>query len=376
MAGVRTGYLFDSRFLGHDTGEERVRLPAGGELEPVEQSSAVRITRRTHALIEGSGLYSDLTLLDTREATIEDLAMYHTYEHIDYVRQVCASGGGDVAHEADDSTPVAPASWPAALLAAGGGMVAVDAVVQGRVSNAYALLRPPGHHAMANAAMGFCLFNNVVIAARHARRNHGLERILIVDWDVHHGNGTQSAFYDDPDTLFMSLHQDDWYPKDWGKVDDVGGESAAGLTVNIPLPPGTGDQGYLEAFDRVIRPISQQFCPELILISAGQDPSMKDPLGRMMVTMDGFRRMAATMLEIANECCNGRIVGLQEGGYSVEYVPFCTLAVVEAMLGARSSLADCYAGGSELDRAKRTYRPEQSEAITAVISAQRRFWRL
>ncbi len=373
---MTTGYLFDERFLGHDTGENEVVLPTGETLEPVEHPSSVRITRRTHALIAGSGLLDSLTRIPARAATPDDVALYHTREHIERVRALCASGGGEASVEAGESTPVAPASYEAAMLAVGGGMAAVDAVLAGEVDNAYALLRPPGHHAMADTAMGFCIFNNVVIAARHAQRSHGLRRVMIVDWDVHDGNGTQAAFYDDPDVLFVSLHQEDWYPLGWAKVEDVGSGAAAGRTVNIPLPPGTGDQGYREAFERVIRPIARQFGPELVLISAGQDPSMMDPLGRMMVTMDGFRGLATVMLEVAAETCGGRLVGLQEGGYSPAYVPFCTLAIVEAFLGRRSAVQDPYADSSELVRSQREYRPQQTAAIDAVIAMQRQFWRL
>ena len=373
---MSTGYLFDERFLGHDTGEQRIALPAGGTLEPVEHSSAARITRRTHALIAGSGLYDSLVPLPARFATPDDVALYHTRALIERIRDLCAAGGGEASDEPGESTPVAPASYQAALLAVGSGMAAVDAVMSGAVDNAYALLRPPGHHATATNAMGFCVFNNVAIAARHAQRSHGLRRVMIVDWDVHHGNGTQAAFYADPDVLFVSLHQDDWYPLNSGKAGDVGEGAAAGRTVNIPLPAGTGDRGYLEAFERVIAPIARRFAPELLLVSAGQDPSMVDPLGRMMVTMDGFRQMAALLKDVAGDLCDGRLVALQEGGYSPDYVPFCTLAVVEALLGTRSAVRDPHTDSSELDRSQRAYDPQQSAAIDDVIAVQRAYWEL
>lgn len=373
---MATGYLFDERFLGHDTGEKTIVLPTGAALESVEHPSAARITRRTHALIAGSGLFDHLIRIPARHATPDDVALYHTRDHIERVRALCAAGGGEASREPGETTPVAPGSYEAAMLAVGGGIAAVDAVLAREVDNAYALLRPPGHHALADTAMGFCIFNNVVIAALHVQQRHGLRRVMIVDWDVHHGNGTQAAFYDDPDVLFVSLHQEDWYPLDWGKAGDTGNGAAAGRTVNIPLPPGTGDRGYLEAFERVIRPIARQFGPELILISAGQDPSMMDPLGRMMVTMDGFRALAGVMREIASDSCNGRLIGLQEGGYSAAYVPFCTLAIVEALLGQRSEAQDPNTDSSELDRAKREYRAQQGTAIDDVIAVQRQFWRL
>lgn len=376
MPDERTGYLYDERFLNHATGDNLIPLPAGGDLEPVEHPSAARITRRTHILIAGSGLMAHLTDVAAAPATPEDVSLYHTPAHIMHIRQLAESGGGEAGVIAGEGTPVAPETYEAAMLAVGGGMAAVDAVVTGQVHNAYALLRPPGHHAMAEEAMGFCIFNNIAIAARHAQRSHSLHRVMIVDWDVHHGNGTQAAFYDDPDVLFVSLHQDDWYPGGWGRVTDVGEGAAAGTTVNIPLPPGTGNRGYLEAFERVIGPVARQFQPELILVSAGQDPSMMDPLGRMMVTMDGFRAMAETMRSLAREVCDGRLVVLQEGGYSAAYVPFCTLGVVEGLSGRRSGVADPYARTSELARAGRQYDSRHSEAIDAVIDVQRRHWDL
>lgn len=373
---AQTGYLYDERFLQHDTGDNLIPLPTGGELEGVEHPSAARITRRTHALIAGSGLMPYLVVVPAQPATVDDLSLYHTPEHITHIRELCERGGGEAGVIAGEGTPVAPETWEAALLAVGGGMAAVDAVVTGRVSNAYALLRPPGHHAMAGAAMGFCIFNNVVIAARHAQRAHGLHRIMVVDWDVHHGNGTQTAFYDDPDVLFVSLHQDDWYPGDWGKVGNVGRGAAVGKTINIPLPAGTGNRGYLEAFERVIRPVARQFRPELILVSAGQDPSMMDPLGRMMVTMDGFRQLATVIRDIAGEVCEGRLVVLQEGGYSPAYVPFCTLAVVESLASRRSAVDDPYLRTSELARAQRQWDERQREAVDDVIATQQPYWEL
>jgi acetoin utilization deacetylase AcuC-like enzyme len=374
---MTTGYIFDERFLGHDTGEQLIELPDGSTLEPIEHSSAARITRRSHTLISGSGLLPALARVTPRPATVDDLALFHTPAHVERIRALCAGGGGEAGtNETGDATPVVPASWDAALLSAGAVLSAVDAVIGGQVQNIYALVRPPGHHATADQSMGYCVFNNVAIAARYARRDHGLRRIMIVDWDVHHGNGTQSAFYNDPGTLFISLHQDGWYPLDAGNAGDVGSGAAAGTTVNIPLPAGTGDIGYLEAFERVIGPIGRLFQPELIFISAGQDPSMVDPLGRMMVTMDGFRALATFLRELAGELCGGRLVAVQEGGYSASYVPFCTLAAVEGLMGARSAVRDPHHDSSELIVSQREYRPQQGAAIDAVLDAQRPYWHL
>ncbi len=222
--------------------------------------------------------------------------------------------------------------------------------MQGEVRNAYALLRPPGHHAMSNRAMGFCIFNNAVIAAHYARTVFGLERVMIVDWDAHHGNGTQDAFYAEPGVLFVSLHQHNWYPKLSGELEQVGNGAGAGYTVNIPLPAGTGDRGYRAAFEQLVIPIGLQYRPQLIIISAGQDANWLDPLAQNMLTMAGFRTISALMLALAEETCDGRLLMLQEGGYSLAYVPYCTVAAVEPLLGVDLGLVDLYAGSSEVDR--------------------------
>lgn len=368
MPSTRTGYVWDPGFLLHDTGETARTLPDGTVMEPVEHYSNNRITHRTAQLVQGSGLLRALTPIAARPATVEEIGLFHTPAYIDHVRAVCARGGGML----DDQTRVTTGSFEAALLAAGGALELTDAVLDGRVRNGYGLLRPIGHHAMPDQGMGFCVFNNVVIAARHARRR-GVGRIAIVDWDVHHGNGTQTAFWDDPQTLFISLHQDDWYPAGWGAVEDTGGDAAPGTTVNIPLPPGTGDQGYTLAFAQVVAPVIRRFRPELIYISAGQDAGLADPLGRMLVTMDGFRALAAQMRLLADELCAGRLVGLQEGGYSAAHTPFCTLGVIEGIAGIRSGIDEPWRGSAEHAHALREFRAPQAEAVVAARRVQEQF---
>jgi acetoin utilization deacetylase AcuC-like enzyme len=190
--------------------------------------------------------------------------------------------------------------------------------------------------------MGFCFLNNVAIAARYARDRHGLARVAILDWDVHHGNGTQAIFDDDPTVLFVSLHQEDWYPTGSGAVDQVGAGAGEGFTINLPLPAGTGDAGYLAALDRVVLPALRRFAPELILVSAGQDPSALDPLARMAVSAAGFRELATRLAALADELCGGRLVACHEGGYSQGYAPVCTWAVIEGLSGRRTGHEDPY----------------------------------
>ena len=315
--------------------------------------------------------------LPARAATEDELTVYHPRTYIEGIRAL-ADGGPQQGSwgEVEFDTPLSPGSFEAALYAAGGAINAADAVMRGTVHNAFALLRPPGHHAMSNRAMGFCIFNNAVVAAHYARRVYGLERIMIVDWDVHHGNGTQDAFYRDPSVLFVSLHQHNWYPRLSGELEQVGSGAGAGYTVNIPLPAGTGDRGYLAAFEQLVLPIGLEYKPQLIIISAGQDASWLDPLAQNMMSMAGFRQMSTYMHELAEDICGGKLVLLQEGGYSASYVPYCTAAVVEPLLGIDLGIVDLYAGSSELERSQTIFSQETQDALTAARIWHRNWWKI
>ncbi len=379
MAARRTGFVFDEHFLGHDTGVESTVLLRGGSftLEPEPHPSAIAITRRVKQFLDGAGLTARMQPLAARPATEDELAAYHTREYIEGVRAHVQGGPAQGTWGLiDEDTPLSPRSFEAALYAAGGALQAVDAVMRGEVRNVYALLRPPGHHAERNHAMGYCIFNNAAIAAHYARRVYCLERVMIIDWDVHHGNGTQDAFYGDPGVLFLSLHQQNWFPKLAGELEQVGSGAGAGYTVNIPLPPGTGDRGYRAAFEQLVLPIGLQFQPQLVLVSAGQDGSWLDPLAQMMLTMAGYRQLAALLLELAQQTCESRLVALQEGGYSAAYVPYCTAAVVEALLDIDLGIVDLYADSSELERCATIFSHETQEALAAARAWHRTWWRI
>jgi acetoin utilization deacetylase AcuC-like enzyme len=358
------GLVYDERFLLHDTGMIRAVLPDGTVLDAVDHPSSARIIRRIHTLLTGSGLAQQLLPLTAREATLEEATACHTREYIALLEALSAAGEG----EAGESAPVGPGSYGAALLAAGGSIQAVAAVLSGVVKGAYVLARPPGHHALAHMGMGYCLLNNVAIAARYAHRE-GVERIMILDWDVHHGNGTQEAFYADSSVLFLSLHQEDWYPLGTGSLDQTGTGQGSGYTVNVPLPPGTGDRGYLAAFDRIVEPVARRFKPDLLLISAGQDASMFDPLGRMLVTMQGYRTLGARARALADDLCGGQMVVVQEGGYSDAYTPFCTLAALSGLTGIETEVPDPYAGTSEIVRAQSILTHDTLAALAAAGEA-------
>jgi acetoin utilization deacetylase AcuC-like enzyme len=252
------------------------------------------------------------------------------------IKALSAEMGG----EAGEETPFGRGSYEIALLAAGGCLTAVDAVLDGKVDNAYALVRPPGHHAERDRGRGFCIFGNVALAAMHAREARGLSRVAIVDWDVHHGNGTEHAFYSDPTVLTISIHQDNNYPPGSGAIADAGSGAGAGYNINVPLPPGSGVGAYVAAFEHVVAPALRAFRPELILVASGLDASAMDPLASMMMTSDGYRKLTQIVLAAARDVCDGRVVACHEGGYSPAYVPYCGLAIMEEMAGIQSGLAD------------------------------------
>jgi acetoin utilization deacetylase AcuC-like enzyme len=229
-------------------------------------------------------------------------------------------------------TYTTPASYEAARLAAGAGMVAVEAVVAGQVSNAFALIRPPGHHATPTQPMGFCLLNNIAIAARHAIQTLGVERVAIVDYDVHHGNGTQDCFYDDGQVLFCSTHAWPLYPGT-GAASEVGAEDGYATTLNLPVPYATGDAGFRQIYDEVVLPALRSFAPGLILVSAGYDAHWDDPLGPLALSIDGYAALTQRLVGLAGELCGGRIVLLLEGGYSLPALAGGVLASLRVLMG-------------------------------------------
>jgi len=372
--GARTGLVFHDRYLQHHTGLALIGTPltAYPFAEPEPHISSPRTVGRAKHLLDLSGLGERLTPLAARAATEEELLSVHTAAYVRHVRAVAAAGGGD----AGVGAPLGADGYAIAALAAGGAIAAVDAVLTGTVQNAYALVRPPGHHATPDRGMGFCIFNNVAIAARHAQRVHGLRRIAIVDWDVHDGNGTHEIFYDDADVLFVSLHQEGLFPPDMGTLAQPGAGAGAGRTVNIPLPPGSGDATYGAAMAEIVAPIVRQFAPDLLLISCGLDASAFDPLGRMVLSSGGFRDLAVAALALADECCGGRLVAVHEGGYSPTYVPACTLAVIEALAGVAAPWPDPALARLQRARPHREVGLDAARAIAEARVVYRDYWDL
>ncbi|KAF6262071.1 hypothetical protein COO60DRAFT_1268392 [Scenedesmus sp. NREL 46B-D3] len=340
----KTGYLFHELYFWHEPG------PWGNlkqYVQPTRHPEHAETKRRLHNLVSVSGLLDQLQVLKPRPAAGSELLRAHTPEYVHAVQAMSADDSKAV-HCIGDESHFMPGGYDLAALAAGGAITATESVLDGRVRNAYALCRPPGHHAEPAMGGGYCLFNNVAIAALHALEQHQLERVAIVDFDVHHGNGTQAMFVEDPRVLFISVHQAGNYPLFSGENGDadtsIGRGLGSGTTINVPLPPGSGSGAYRAVFDRVVGPALDMFEPQLVLVSAGFDASYMDPLGQMMLGSEDYRYFTTALQEhaAASSHCQGRIVAVHEGGYSEQYVPFCGLAVIEQLAGLRTKVQDPY----------------------------------
>ncbi|HEV2128486.1 MAG TPA: class II histone deacetylase [Thermomicrobiales bacterium] len=364
----KVGLGFDDRYLQHNSGEflieYRDRYPYA---EPVPHLSSPAVLGRAKHLIDLYGLSRLMEPIGTREATDEELALYHTESHIQRVREIGKTGG-----DTGTGAPIGPRGDVIARLAVGGVIEGVAAVMRGDVHHALCLVRPPGHHAMSDHGMGFCTFNNVAIGAKVARQL-GARRITIFDWDVHHGNGTQDAFWEDPDVLFISIHQEDLFPPvGWGSIDQRGEGAGEGTTINIPLPAGSGNPSYLAAMEETVVPAIRAFGPDLIMVSAGQDASVMDPLGRMSLTTASYRVMTSMLRELADDICESRMVIALEGGYSEIYAPFCTAAIAEGLvtgIGGFDPVREPYGSRAETMPATRRVGKDARTALDAAQEA-------
>src|SRR5579884_3817786 len=323
---MTTGLIYDPIFLEHLT-------PPNHPDQPARLLSAMQVLEAL-GWLEREGL----VLLPPREASADELAAVHEREYIHKVAEASrkaaereAKGGRNTSFFATD-TYVSAKSYEAAVKAAGAPLTAIDAIMKGEINNAYCLVRPPGHHAVAEAAMGFCLFNNVAVAARYAIDRYGLERVMIIDFDVHHGNGTQEMFYDDPRVLYFSTHQAPFYPGT-GAWDERGEGAGLGTTINVPLPAHTGFEAYEAVFRQVMAPAADRFDPQLILVSAGFDAHWTDPIGDIYLSTAAFAKLNQIIINLAKQLCGGRLVMVQEGGYNLEANGSCVATCINLLLG-------------------------------------------
>ena len=310
---MTTAYVYDPLYLKHD--------------EPTHPENSRRL-EQTLQYLQETGMLERLKSLPARDASIEEVAAVHRPDYIEEIRAAAEGRQGWL----DPDTYVGTHSYAAALRAAGGLLQAVQAVLEGQASNAFALVRPPGHHAVAGRAMGFCLFNNVAIAARYALRQFGLDRVLIVDFDVHHGNGTQEVFEADPSVLYVSTHQYGIYPGS-GALGETGRGAGEGTVVNLPLPPRAGDAALIASIEQIATPLARRFQPEMILVSAGFDTHWADPLASLITTCRGSHRLGTLLCELADSVCGGRLCLSLEGGYDPAALAGCVAASLAALAG-------------------------------------------
>jgi len=363
---MATAYIWHELYAWHFAGMTPYDRPTSNFMkwmQPIAHVESPESKRRIHSLFEVCRMESQLVRVAPVLAEEDAILRFHTAEYIQKLKKMSANDGGD----GGESAPFSPGAWEIARLAAGGVMQGVDAVLSGKVRNAYCLVRPPGHHAERDRGRGFCLINNIAIAAMYAQQSLGVKRIAIIDWDVHHGNGTQQAFYDSDSVLFVSIHQDRQYPQDSGLTTEVGEGKGRGFNFNIPLPPGCGHGAY-EAAIKAACAAAEDHKPDLVMVSCGFDPAWTDPLGAMMCHSDTFRMMTKMVKGVAERCCSGKLVVVHEGGYSPHYAPFCALAVVEELSGLKSDAEDPYLkefrglGQQELQ-------PHQQQAVDTAVKA-------
>jgi acetoin utilization deacetylase AcuC-like enzyme len=336
---TKTAMYSNERVFWHSTGAQVLFLPVGDWVQPPNGATGADTAdskRRILNLAQVSGLADKMVMRPSSPATRDDLLRVHTVDYIDRFKAASDADGGDLGQ----LSPFSKGGFEIAQISAGLAMSLVDDVLSGVVDNGYALCRPCGHHCLPDMSMGFCLLSNIGIAIEAARARHDIKRIAVVDWDVHHGNGTQAIFYDRSDVLTISIHQDRCFPPGYSGDDEYGAGDGLGYNINIPLAAGSGHETYLHAIDTIVLPALEHYQPELIIVASGLDANNVDPLARMLLHSESFRVMTERMKDAAARLCGGRLAIVQEGGYSEAYSPFCGHAILEALSGERTAVVD------------------------------------
>ncbi|EJL30816.1 deacetylase, histone deacetylase/acetoin utilization protein [Caulobacter sp. AP07] len=335
----KTGLVWHETFMWHQQGKYSGLLPGVYPVQPGSHVEGPEPKRRIKNLLDATGMTAKLSVIEPRPATDIELERAHSKA---YLAQLAHDNALPEASAGFDA-PFSRGSVDLARLAAGGVILAAERVASGALDNAYALVRPIGHHAEAAEGKGFCLINNAAVAAAHLLATTDIRRIAFVDVDVHHGNGAENIFWRDPRVLTISIHQERWFPPDTGDVASIGAGSGEHFNINVPLPAGCGHGAYEAAFEQVVLPALELYRPEFIFVPFGYDAGAQDPLGRMIVSSNGFRAMAQRLVEVADRHAGGRLVATQEGGYNESTTPFMALAVIEALAGQSSGVDDPYA---------------------------------
>ena len=336
---MTTGFFWDERCFWHAGGNYAFTLPIGGLVQPMAAGGlpeSPETKRRLKNLMDVTGLTAELAAQGAAPAARDDLLRVHPASYLDEFQRLSDAGGGELGLR----TPFARGGYEIAALSAGLTIAAVEQVWTGALTNAYALSRPPGHHCLPDFPNGFCLLANIAVAIETAKARHGLGRVAVIDWDVHHGNGTEAIFYDRDDVLTISIHQEGNYPLNTGALADRGKGAGVGYNMNVPLPAGAGDSAYLAVMEQIVRPALDRFRPEMIVVACGFDAAAVDPLARMLVTASGFAQMTARIRDAAAAHCDGRLVLVHEGGYSEVYVPFCGHATIATLAGSAIAAPD------------------------------------
>ncbi|MDE0851605.1 class II histone deacetylase [Yoonia sp.] len=337
---MATGFYWDEQCFWHGGGNYAGTLPVGGLVQPLDGGlpESPETKRRLKNLIEVTGLARDLDMRHADPALLEDLLRVHPDSYLKAFKTLSDAGGGELGMR----TPFGQGGYEIAALSAGLAKTALADVLTGDVDNAYALSRPPGHHCLPDFPNGFCLLANIAIAIEAARDAGLAKRFAVLDWDVHHGNGTEAIFYDRPDVLTVSIHQERNYPLDTGAFADRGRGLGLGTNLNIPLPPGVGHTGYLSVMNRLALPAIRAFAPDVLIIACGYDAAANDPLARMMAHQGTFQAMTRQVMDLAADVCDGKLLLVHEGGYSEVYVPFCGHAVLAELSGSQVQAPDPY----------------------------------
>jgi len=336
---MSTGFFWDESCFWHAGGNYAMTMPLGGLVQPMAAGGlpeSPETKRRLKNLMDVTGLTRELDNRSAPPATREELERIHPAAFLDRFREVSDAGGGEIGLR----TPFAKGGYEIACLSAGLARSAIMAVAQGEVQNAYALSRPPGHHCLPDWPNGFCLLANIAIGIEAAKAAGLAQRVAVVDWDVHHGNGTEAIFLDRDDVLTISVHQEHNYPLDTGEIEQRGRGRGLGYNMNVPLPPGVGHVGYLEVMERIVLPALDAYRPDLIVVACGYDASAFDPLARMLCTAETYAAMTRQIMDAAERLCGGRCVLVHEGGYSEVYVPFCGHAAIQTLAGSATGAAD------------------------------------